>query len=198
MLISLVTGTYNRLPHLKAMIDSARLAMPAGDYEIVVVDGGSTDGTLDYCRAQPDVVLIEHGGLRGAIRAFTDGGNAARGSYTLLANDDVVFPKREAILRAVRHLEENPTCGAVAFGDNRPQRGYNGTGYKVNNQAVRVDGRLSQRPYAQVGLFRTALGKTVGWWGADDPCMSSAAAGTYGGITGYLPNCGRRGIRLTL
>jgi len=180
-LVSLVTGTFNRLDHLRAMIESAREALPVGDYEIIVVDGGSTDGTLDYCRAQDDVVLIEHGALRGAIRAFTDGGNAAKGTYTLLANDDIVFPKREAIFRAIRHLEQTQTCGAVAFGDNRPQRGYTGRGYKVNLMPVVDRGRPSHRPYAQVGLFRTALAKRLGWWGADDPCMSAAAAGTYGG-----------------
>src|SRR4051812_22400510 len=92
MLLSLVSGTYNRLAPLRQMVESARRYLHRGlAYEIVIVDGGSTDGTQTWCRAQPDVRLIEHGALKGAIAAFCDGAFAARGKYVLLANDDVQF-----------------------------------------------------------------------------------------------------------
>lgn len=179
-MISLVTGTYNRLEQLRNMIESARAAAAAGLLsEVVVVDGGSTDGTLAWCREQFDVHLIEHGGLHGAIKAFCDGAKAARGDYVLMANDDIVFAP-DSITRAAVYLETHPTCGAVAFADNRPAPGY-GDGYKVQLMDARnADDTVGMNvPYAQVGLFRRWLGDLCGWWGADDHVMQHAH--TYGG-----------------
>lgn len=179
MIVSIVSGTYNRLEHLKAMINSARRSLPAGiAYEFVIVDGGSTDGSLDYLREQPDVVLIEHGELRGAIKAFCDGAYAARGKYVLLANDDVTF-RPYGIASAVAYLEDRPYCGGVAFRDNRPAPGYQRGVYKTQTLPVQLpNGQPSHVTFAQVGLFRKWLGDAVGWWGASD-CMSKSR--TYGG-----------------
>lgn len=178
-MITIVTGTYNRRPYLERMASSVRASIPRGiPYDFVIVDGGSEDGTLEWCKTQADITLIEHGELRGAIKAFTDGGKAAKGEYVILANDDVEFIG-DGILRALVHLELNPTCGAVAFADNRPAPGYN-DGYKVQTQSAQdPSGTPVSVPYAQVGMFRRWLADTVGWWGADDPIMSKAR--TYGG-----------------
>lgn len=181
MLISIVTGTYNRLASLDRLVQSVRREIPRGlAYEIVIVDGGSSDGTLDWCRAQADIRLIEHGELRGAIRAFCDGAQASLGEYVVMANDDVIF-RQYSILAALSHLERTPDCGAVAFADNRISlvRG-DGTEYRVDGVgATTADGKDVMVVYAQVGMFRKWLGDRVGWWGADDPIMGQAR--TYGG-----------------
>lgn len=179
MLISVVTGTFNRLSALSAMITSARRAAVCLKIEFVIVDGGSTDGTLDYLRAQSDVKLIEHGELRGAIKAFCEGARAAKGDYVILANDDVQFHE-QSILRAFVHLESTSTVGAVAFMDNRPIVEGGSTDYKAQMQvALDPNGNGCSVPYAQVGMFRRWLGDMCGWWGIDDPIMSQAR--TYGG-----------------
>lgn len=192
--LSIVSGTYNRRKHLQEMILSARLALPAGiGYEIVIVDGGSTDGSLDWLRAQPDVRLIEHGALLGAIRAFCDGAKAAQGDYVLLANDDVVFHPL-SITRAIRYLEDHPRAGIVAFADDRPVRGYPQT-FKVQyTSAIMPDGRGCVVPYAQVALVRRWLGDAVGWWGADDAIMG--AARTYGGDNYLSARCWEMGYSI--
>lgn len=184
-LISVVSGTYNRLESLIRMVASAREAIPSSlTYEIIIVDGGSDDGTLNWCKRQADIRLIEHGELRGAIKAFTDGAKSARGQYIVLANDDVTFAP-ESILKALVYLESKPICGAVAFMDNRP---YDTNAVQVQEQgeyhvqtqiAVSAEGLPTRVIYAQVGMFRRWLGEQVGWWGADDPVMSQAR--TYGG-----------------
>lgn len=184
-LISVVSGTYNRLESLIRMVSSARVAIPASlGYEIIIVDGGSDDGTLQWCKRQPDIHLIEHGELRGAIKAFCDGAKTACGQYVILANDDILFAP-ESILTALVYLESTPRCGAVAFADNRPydteqpisQENHQ---YSVQTQvAVAPDGHPTRVVYAQVGMFRRWLGEKAGWWGADDPVMGQAR--TYGG-----------------
>lgn len=180
MLLSVVTGTYNRLPYLTRMMQSVRDTLPASlPYDFVICDGGSTDGTLEWLREQTDVTVIEHGELKGAIRAFTDAGMAATGEFTILANDDITF-EPGAILRALAYLESQPNCGAVAVADDRPAPGYeNVSGYKVQTMTARTArGTPVSVPYAQVGLYRTWLMQHVGVWGADDPMMGQGK--TYG------------------
>lgn len=178
MILSIVTGTYQRRESLARMVESARRNIPAGmDYEFVLVDGGSTDGTLVWARQQPDVTLIEQGELLGAIRAFDAGAQAAQGEYVLLANDDIEFAPG-SITPALTYLETHAQCGAVAFLDNRPAPGY-GDGFKTQLLSVQKEGREQSLPYAQVGLFRRWLGELCGWWGSADPVMSQGH--TYGG-----------------
>lgn len=175
-LISIVSGTYNRLNLLRKMVESVRRQMLRGlEYEFVIVDGGSDDGTLDWCRQQADIVLIEQGELRGAIPAFCEGGRAASGQYVVMANDDIVF-HNYSVLEALAYLESTPTCGAVAFADNR----YNCNQWRVMEHPYRLaDGTQISAPYAQVGMFRRWLGDLAGWWGDNDPLMGQAR--TYGG-----------------
>lgn len=178
-IISLVSGTYNRLDSLKRMIASVRATIPPGiAYDLIIVDGGSNDGTLEWCRVQSDIKLIEHGELRGAIKAFCDGAKAATGDYVLLANDDITF-EPEAIVKALIHLETHPGCGAVAFEDNRPAPGYDRNFHIQTFSVVSQSGAVSHLPYAQIGLFRRWLGDVAGWWGADDEIMGQGH--TYGG-----------------
>lgn len=177
MLLSIVTGSFNRLPLLRQMVASVRRSLYRGlQYEFVVVDGGSADGTIEWCQSQNDIHFIAHGELRGGIRAFCDGAFASRGQYVLISNDDVEFID-SSILRAVAYLESTPTCGAVAFADDRPAQG-KAPGYAVQTQTYLKDGRPVHMPYAQVGLFRRWLGDVCGWWGADDALFVSH---TYGG-----------------
>jgi glycosyltransferase involved in cell wall biosynthesis len=178
-LISIVTGTWNRLSYLKKMLESAARSIPEGiTWEAVIVDGGSTDGTLEWCRSHPGVRLIEHGELRGAIPAFCDGARQAIGDYVILANDDITFVG-DSILRALTYLERTPACGAVAFEDNRPAPGYPPNIYKTQLMNAVKDGRPTAVTYAQVGMFRRWIGDLCGWWGEHDSTMHEAR--TYGG-----------------
>ena len=179
MILSIVSGTYNRLPLLQQMMESARASVPEGiEYEFVLVDGGSTDGTIAWLYGEPDTTVIEHGELRGAIAAFCDGAKAASGEYVLLANDDIAFI-RDSIARAIDYLDHVPKCGGVAFADNRPAPPFK---YSDTYQVMLMPALKNEQEtlvyYAQVGLFRRWLGDECGWWGADNPDFP---AKTYAG-----------------
>lgn len=164
--VSVVSGTYNRLDLLRRMVQSARKS--AGDLalEIVLVDGGSTDGTQAWCASQKDIKLIEHGELKGAIRAYNDGCAAASGEYVVIGNDDIIF-EGDTIHRAYLYLRNNPEVGQAAFGHRYQRRG--------NPKQARVQGAFGYH-YGQCSMIPRWLGDLAGWWG--DEGMR-----TYGGDT---------------
>lgn len=160
--VSIVTGTYNRLHSMKRMLDSVRSSVGVGiPYEVVFVDGGSNDGTLEFLRQQPDVVLIEQGELLGAVKAFNEGARKSRGKYVILANDDIVF-RYESIQNAVAFMDDNPTVGIGCF----PQNRYS-LDYTVAKMPAVIDGKQTSTWYGQVCILEKALGDRVGWWGTE-------------------------------
>lgn len=159
-MISIVSGTYNRLNYLKIMINSARKSMCKGlSYEFVIVDGGSRDGTIEWCKDQSDVKLIEHGKLLGAVKAFNDGARAAIGDYVILANDDIEFID-ESILVAVAFMQDNPQVGVGCFYQDRY-----GKEMHVEEMPAVKNGKQISTVYGQVCIVRKWLGDYVGWWG---------------------------------
>ena len=66
--ISIVLGSYNRLQVLKQAIKSIRNNGIAVPYEIIVIDGGSTDGSMAWLIKQKDIITIvqhNHGKWKG-------------------------------------------------------------------------------------------------------------------------------------
>lgn len=97
--ISLVVPVYNPGPNIRFLLDSlARQSMPAGEFEVVFVDDGSTDGTGESLRAECEKVAhfsyrrIENSGWPGRPRNV--GTDLARGEYVFYADNDDVIPER--------------------------------------------------------------------------------------------------------
>src|SRR5436305_5989603 len=80
--VCVIVVTYNALPWLERCLDSV-----AG-YETIVVDNGSTDGTVDLVRERYRAArLIEQGNV-GMGAGNNAGMRVARGRYWLLLNSD--------------------------------------------------------------------------------------------------------------
>lgn len=166
--ISIVSGTYNRLKYLKKMVSSVRnsfVNIHGLEYEIVLVDGGSKDGSQEWCKKQPDIKLVEHGKLLGAVKAFNDGAFAANGKYIIMANDDIEFVDNSIVVAYI-YMENHPRCGGGAFYQNRNGKDWHVEGMpavQIVNK-VRRTGKQIHIPYAQVGIFHKWLGDKVHWW----------------------------------
>ncbi len=56
--ISIVTPTLNAVRHIRSCVESVRHAFRGMDYEHVVMDGVSEDGTCEFLEKQPDLKLF--------------------------------------------------------------------------------------------------------------------------------------------
>lgn len=102
MFFSVVIPTYNRKPILEKCLRAMEAQVlrsdgPVEDYEIVVVDDGSTDGTVEWLQASagefPHVVLHERN-HEGAAMARNYGVQQAKGDITVFIDSDLVVVER--------------------------------------------------------------------------------------------------------
>lgn len=126
--VSIVLGSYNRHAFLKAALESIRNNGISFPYEIIVVDGGSTDGSLRYLLRQKDVITIiqhNHGVFRNrpverhSWGYFMNlGFKCAQGKYILMMSDDsLLIPGggQKGVEQFESLLAEGRKVGAMAF-----------------------------------------------------------------------------------
>lgn len=137
--ISIVTVCLNAGHCIEDCITSV-IGQTYGNIEYVVIDGGSTDGTLevlgryrdriDYLVSEPD---------RGLYHAMNKGIQAATGDYLYFLNSDDHFCDENVVSDVVGVIRENPSLDLV-YGD----------------VLVHVEGQLIRRPQVPV-LNRESL-----------------------------------------
>ena len=92
MEISIVTPVFNSIRWIDLCVRSVRHSLQGCDYEHIVCDGGSTDGTLDYLKRQQDIRLIP-GPDKGMYDALNKGMAAARGRIIGHLNADEQYDR---------------------------------------------------------------------------------------------------------
>lgn len=123
---SFVMSTYNREKSLRGAMDSM-LNQTVDDYEIIVVNDGSTDGTAkileEYAQKDPRVVVLTNEKNQGLVAGLNKGLEAARGKYILrMDDDDKSMPYR--VERQILAMDKNPhitIMGAGFSGENTPK-----------------------------------------------------------------------------
>ena len=103
---SAVVVTYNALPWVEQCLESVR------GVETVVVDNGSTDGTVDLVRRLfPDTRLLEREN-RGLAAGWNEGLAVASGRYVLILNADAWLTEG-SLERLVAFADEHPEAAIV-------------------------------------------------------------------------------------
>ncbi len=100
---SIVVTTYNRERIVRRCVDSC-LAQTAADFELIVVDDGSGDGTVAALERDPDPRLrvLSHAENRGINPARFTGASAARGEWVVVVDsDDELLPGALERLREI-------------------------------------------------------------------------------------------------
>ncbi len=113
--ISIIMPVYNVQRYVAAAIESV-LAQTFGDFELVIVDDGGSDRSVEICAsyADPRIRIISQRN-RGLAGARNSGISAARGEYiALLDADDSWSPEKLALHKI--HLDNNPYVGVSYCG----------------------------------------------------------------------------------
>jgi len=110
--ISIVTPVFNSVRWIELCLQSVRHALQGQSYEHIVVDGGSTDGTLEYLRQQKDILLIP-GPDKGMYDALNKGMATARGRILGHLNADEQY-NRAGLAHALQKLDQ--TRADAVFG----------------------------------------------------------------------------------
>ena len=156
-LISIVFPTMNRLDLLKKTMASILEEMDGiGDYEVVVVDGQSTDGTPEYLRSLPNVRLLTETELKGTASAFDMALRAAKGEWVCWLNDDIkVMPGAFKRMLTFMTDPKNSNVGMGAFPNSR-------SGKALDTFVIRAAWEFPVI-YANFGFLRRSLLESVGY-----------------------------------
>ena len=129
--VSVVVVTYDALPWLERCLDSA------AEYETIVVDNGSTDGTVELVRERyPHVKLIEQSNA-GLAAGWSRGIESAAGRFVMLLNADA-------------WIVGNAAEQLAAFADEHPQAAM------VGPKLLNTDGSLQRSVRGFPTLWRLA------------------------------------------
>lgn len=124
--ITVLLPVRNGAAHLQAALDSV-LAQTYVDYELLVIDDGSTDETPRIIGAlrDPRLRIVTHAQSRGLVPTLNEGLALARGEFVARQDhDDISHPSR--LQELIGHLRANAECAlvgsqAVQIGeDDRP------------------------------------------------------------------------------
>jgi glycosyltransferase involved in cell wall biosynthesis len=164
-LVSVVLGSYNRRAFLEAALESVRNNGMDFRYEIIVVDGGSIDGSIKYLARQKDVItIIQHN--RGEFRGrkldrrnwgyfMNLGFKITQGKYILMVSDDsLVVPGsvKNGVEEFENRLAKGEKIGALAFyWRNTPQ---------IKRYSVM---KYCERVFVNHGLYLRSAVEETGW-----------------------------------
>ena len=111
--LSIIIVSYNNKKLLKHTIDSIYRTQQNINFEIVVVDNNSTDGSVDLIKQKyKQVKLIENNNNLGFSKANNKGINQSKGKYILLLNSDTVVTNN-CFEKCVKYMDEHPGIGAL-------------------------------------------------------------------------------------
>lgn len=158
--ISVIIPTLNEAVHIGNAIDCA---LHASGVEVIVVDGGSADGTVELSKALGALTISSP---RGRAVQMNSGAAVASGDALLFLHADTSLP--ENYDRHVRETLEKPgvVAGAFLFKADQPV-----SGISIIEALANLRSRLFGMPYGDQGIFvRTEVFKSLGGY-RDMPIM---------------------------
>ncbi len=161
-LVSIITPSFNQAPYLEATIRSV-LDQDYPRIEYIVMDGGSTDGSIDIIKRYADrLAFWVSEPDRGQTDAINKGFNRAEGDILAWLNSDDVY-RPGVISEMVTFMQRHPEIGMV-YGDADY---IDETGRVIGwFPAAKTDYKRLRRGYVHIpqqsSFFRARLWKMVG------------------------------------
>ena len=115
-LVSILIPVYNKLEFTKRCIEAIERNNDYPDYEIIIMDNGSTDGTKEYLdqliESNQRVRVIHSAENAGFVKGCNAASEIAKGKYILFLNNDTEVQKGW-LSSLVDFAETHEDCGAV-------------------------------------------------------------------------------------
>ncbi|MGC9079222.1 MAG: glycosyltransferase [Nanopusillaceae archaeon] len=96
MVVSIIVPVLNEKENIEELVDRIDKTLKDVEYEIIFVDDGSDDGTIDIINnlinKNKKIKLLERGSKKGLASAFVDGLKLASGDYIVLMDADLQHP----------------------------------------------------------------------------------------------------------
>ncbi|UBF25508.1 TIGR04283 family arsenosugar biosynthesis glycosyltransferase [Kovacikia minuta CCNUW1] len=143
--LSIVVPVLNEAKHLPATLRAAQTASPT---EVIVVDGGSRDATVELAEAAGARVIIS---LPGRARQMNVGAKAARGNTLLFLHGDTLLPQNFDHL--IWQTLSRPNVIAGAFDLKIDGASW---GLRLVEWGVKGRSHLLQMPYGDQAIFLKA------------------------------------------
>ena len=142
-LVSVLLPVYNGERFLGEAIDSM-LAQTFTDFELIIVNDGSTDGTAriisEYAARDGRILPLRHASNRGQASALNSGLAEARGDCIAgMDADDISLPER--LGKQADYLQAHPDIGAIGIG-----------GRIVDADLRKLDSQTYPQDHAQIVL----------------------------------------------
>ncbi|MBE5321997.1 glycosyltransferase [Pedobacter sp. MR2016-19] len=105
-LISIITATYNCVDTIESTIKSV-LAQSYPNVEYIIIDGQSTDGTIDIIKRYEDsLTIFVSEPDRGIYDAMNKGIRASKGIWLNFMNSGDLFHSEDSILNSLNNLDD--------------------------------------------------------------------------------------------
>jgi GT2 family glycosyltransferase len=110
--LSIVIICWNDLKVIRECLASIHRETRDLDFEVIVSDNGSSDGSTEYIRTTyPEIRILENGANLGFAKGNNAGIRKARGEYVLILNPDTIIHDR-ALQTLVAYADRHPEAGA--------------------------------------------------------------------------------------
>lgn len=173
MKLSIITATYNSAATLHDTLDCVQ-QQDYADIEHIIVDGGSTDNTLDIVKGFAHITKIVSEKDNGIYDAMNKGIAMATGDIIAILNSDDVYASPNVLSLVVKAFEDNPSAQAlyanlqfVQRDDlSKPVRLWKAGQYKTNSfyygwMPPHPTFFVKEEVYKKTGVFNTALGSAA-------------------------------------
>jgi len=171
-LLSIVTPSFNRAGMIANAIESV-LAQDYPHYEHIVVDGASTDGTLDVLARYPHLRVLSEKD-RNMFDALNKGFKMARGTFVAWLNTDDVYPPG-AFATIAKAIAGHPDAQAISGAAEHFEMAESGPRTLMKERPIDAQDfwqRVVEAPVPNGWFFRTALVEKLGYFNIELPFVT--------------------------